>query len=76
MCITEPLSYTLETNNTVNQLYFNKKIFFKSGGKGTHTHQLEVFVKHYYPYLHFQCVIDRNVEEQVLKEAWSFKDSV
>ena len=33
-------------------------------------------MKRYYPYLHFQCVIDSNVEEQVLTEAWSFNNSV
>ena len=76
MYITEPLSYTLETSNIVNQLYLIKFFFFLSGGKGTHAHQLEVFMKRYYPYLHFQCVIDSNVEEQVLTEAWSFNNSV
>ena len=30
--ITEPLCCTPETHNIVNQLYFNKKIFFKING--------------------------------------------
>ena len=25
ICVTEPLCYTAETNNIVNQLYFNEK---------------------------------------------------
>ena len=33
MYITEPLSYILEANNSVNQLYFSKFFFLKIGGK-------------------------------------------